>query len=396
MRCPSCGAFYKDVLEVCAECGPLAINEMSMADSNSISSTHSSDQSREVMDLAGSSEQPKQSSVLIEFPGASRSSVPQWRKELSERVREVQERRAREAALEAANDALHDKPEDATSIPQLELLPQAELPPVNPLVAAALRRIERAHGESQSASHRRHQPMAAAAVACALENEFSSDNVQIDDTENPTISRKSISGEPAAAPLEEIPPTIEKSHNLVVVSSPAVPPPSKIKTKPRRLIGDDANDPALNYLDAVPTTIHVEDISKHRASAFRRMLSGLLDLITVVFLSSPYAAIVELRNAHWQNWRVIAFAGATFVVVSFLYLTVCIAFTGRTLGMRLLSLRVIDARTGLIPTGGQSAGRAVIYILSLLSAGLTFIFAFIDPDRRAFHDRFTRTAVVRL
>jgi uncharacterized RDD family membrane protein YckC len=396
MRCPSCGAFYKDVLEVCAECGPLAINEMSMADSISISSPHSSDQSGEVMDPAGSSGQPKQSSVLIEFPGASRSSVPQWRKELSERVREVQERRAREAALEAANDALHDKPEDVTSIPQLELLPQAELPPVNPLVAAALRRIERAHGESQLSSHRRHQPMAAAAVACALENEFSSNNIQIDDTQNTTDSPNCGSVEPATASLEDIPPPIEKSHNLVVVSAPVVPPPLEIKLKPKRLIGDDVNDPALNYLDAVPTTIHVEDISKHRAPAFRRMLSALLDLITVVFLSSPYAAIVELRNAHWQNWRVIAFAGATFVVVSFLYLTICIAFTGRTLGMRLLSLRVIDARTGLIPTGGQSAGRALIYILSLLSAGMALILAFLDSDRRAFHDRFTRTAVIRL
>ena len=41
-------------------------------------------------------------STLIEFPGVSRNSVPEWRKELSERVREVQEKRAREAAREAA------------------------------------------------------------------------------------------------------------------------------------------------------------------------------------------------------------------------------------------------------------------------------------------------------
>ena len=41
-------------------------------------------------------------STLIEFPGVSRNSVPEWRKELSERVREVQEKRARDAAREAA------------------------------------------------------------------------------------------------------------------------------------------------------------------------------------------------------------------------------------------------------------------------------------------------------
>src|SRR5207248_7024196 len=41
------------------------------------------------------------SSTLIEFPGSSRA-VPEWRKQLSLRVREVQERKAREAADELA------------------------------------------------------------------------------------------------------------------------------------------------------------------------------------------------------------------------------------------------------------------------------------------------------
>src|SRR5437762_11991787 len=41
------------------------------------------------------------SSTLIEFPGSSRA-VPEWRKQLSLRVREVQERKAREAAEELA------------------------------------------------------------------------------------------------------------------------------------------------------------------------------------------------------------------------------------------------------------------------------------------------------
>ncbi|MBA3239678.1 MAG: hypothetical protein H0T60_00440, partial [Acidobacteria bacterium] len=38
-------------------------------------------------------------STLIEFPGAHRNR-PAWRKELSERFREIQQKRAREAASE--------------------------------------------------------------------------------------------------------------------------------------------------------------------------------------------------------------------------------------------------------------------------------------------------------
>jgi uncharacterized RDD family membrane protein YckC len=93
---------------------------------------------------------------------------------------------------------------------------------------------------------------------------------------------------------------------------------------------------------------------------------------------------------------VIGFAAGILVLVGFLYLTVSIAFTGRTIGMKLFSLRVVDARTGLIPTGGQSAGRAVVYILSLASAGIALAYTFVDSEKRTAHDRFTRTAVIRV
>src|SRR2546423_9665243 len=104
-------------------------------------------------------------STLIEFPGVSRSSLPEWRKELSERVREVQERRARETI----------------NPPQLELLPPAQMPAMNPLVAAALKRIERAH---QTAPSENRQPRTNLATAIAYlpereENDMS-DTISVD------------------------------------------------------------------------------------------------------------------------------------------------------------------------------------------------------------------------
>src|ERR1051326_1017778 len=91
-------------------------------------------------------------STLIEFPGVSRNSMPEWRKELSERVREVQEKGAREAARDAAKA---DRPlaEAAITPPQLELLPPTQMPAMNPLVVAALKRIERAHHPAPSENH---------------------------------------------------------------------------------------------------------------------------------------------------------------------------------------------------------------------------------------------------
>ena len=55
----------------------------------------------------------------------------------------------------------------------------------------------------------------------------------------------------------------------------------------------------------------------------------------------------------------------------------------------------IDARTGLIPTGGQSIKRALGYIFSLALFGLGLALAFIDRDHRTLHDRFSQTIVIR-
>src|SRR5262245_14504963 len=89
-----------------------------------------------------SSEDLKKSSTLIEFPG--RRNVPEWRKQLSKRVREVQERKAREAAEELA--ALQEAGLVSCALPsgQLELVPDLESPIVNPIVSKALERLERA------------------------------------------------------------------------------------------------------------------------------------------------------------------------------------------------------------------------------------------------------------
>ena len=83
------------------------------------------------------------------------------------------------------------------------------------------------------------------------------------------------------------------------------------------------------------------------------------------------------------------------VITMFAYLTISIALTGRTLAMRMLRLRTIDLRTGLIPTGGQSIKRAIGFVFSLAFLGLGLGYALIDPDKRTVYDRLSNTIVVR-
>jgi len=379
MRCHSCGALHEIDFEQCTECGASVVNE----------------QPETVAERAPTSKKrTRQTSKLIEFPGVSRSSVPLWRQELSERVREVLERRA----LEAAEEEQRRQETIAEPRVQLELMPQAQVPPINPLVAAALRRIERAHVPSSAGGHRSNNAVAATAVAYAVESEYVTQVEQDLDIE--TISTSAIAEVVATEPeleeavLEPSPAQPEKAHSLVVVPPPQKSEGLQIITLPRRVITGDPNDSALNYLDAVPRAVRVEDISHVRAPVLSRFVAALIDLIVVGLLWTPFAAAVELANLNWQDLRVLIAGAGVFPIVGFIYLTVSTALTGRTLGMRLLSLRVVDNRTGLIPTGSQSAGRAFIYLASLLALGIGIFYALIDSERRTAHDRLTRTAVI--
>ena len=373
MRCTACGARYENVAVRCPECGALQ-SERPME----LSAPTQSDQTKAMKETAPpkatQTTRPavRKTPSLLDFPGITRSALPEWRKELGERVREVQEKRAREAAAEVAEIGPLFSELDAKTTPMLELLPQAETAPMNPLVVAALRRIERAHS----------QPGRNAAAATALAYE-----------EQPTLELETT---PAHRAITGAAPKSERVHNLAVVPTPEVSTarvPQATK-KPRRVIGDQ-NDPALNYLDSIATSVRLESHEYDLAPVLRRIVSALTDLAVVGLLSLPILALTELTNLEWQNARVISFAAGTVLVVGFLYLTISVAFTGRTIGMKLFALRVVDARTGLIPTGGQSAGRSLVYLLSLTAAGIALMYTFIDREKQTVHDRVTRTAVIR-
>ena len=121
--------------------------------------------------------------------------MPEWRKELGERVREVQERRAREALLETAEIGPLFSELDARTAPVLELLPQAEMPPMNPLVVAALQRIERARAQIGRGG--------GAATAIAYE-QHPAEEINL----------------PMAEPIDEFVPKPERVHTLAVVPNP--------------------------------------------------------------------------------------------------------------------------------------------------------------------------------
>ncbi|MEP6706658.1 MAG: RDD family protein [Pyrinomonadaceae bacterium] len=325
---------------------------------------------------------------MIEFPGGGR--VPQWRKELSERVREVQKRRALEAATQSLTS---DRPKISRSpeAAALGLVPQRTAPAINPLVMKALLRIERAHhspastarGFSRGQAALAHLPEEIAEVE-PLPEGFQLESTIVNSA-NQTI---------VTAPATE---RLQRDHGLIVV-----PPQTQAAGievgEPRkyRLIADGVELPALAYLENLPMAhVILETTRDDRASFAPRLTAALVDLTVAAFASCPFAAAIELAGGNWNDIRVKGLMAGIAIVVTFLYLTVSTALTGRTLGMRLFNIRAVDVRTGLLPSGAQSARRSIGYIFSLVTAGIGILYGLVDAEHRTAHDHFSGTIVVR-
>lgn len=327
-------------------------------------------------------------SRLIAFPGASRS-IPEWRKQLSQRVREVQEKKAREAAEELA--AAQEAGLVSCGMPsgQLELVPDLEQPIMNPIVSKALERVDRARRSESIAGS--YGSATAAATALAAE---------IDDPQD-EITASQMAAKPkltvvVAPPVVDSPEAVEREE-ITISDEPefaAAPITDQAERKPVRMISED--DVALTYLDTCLSLPALEgDTRPDLPGLSRRFFGGVLDLLFVALMASPAFAAVYYTGGKWTDRNVIEMLSGVTAATMFVYMTVSIALTGRTLAMRMLSLKTIDLRTGLIPTGGQAIKRALGFVFSIALLGIGQAYALIDRDKRTVYDRISNTIVVR-
>lgn len=363
-------------------------------------------------------------STLIEFPGSP--ARPQWRKELSERVREIQERRSRAAVLESGvADRKSASPSSAAApAAPLGLVPPAETPEVNPIVIAALQRIERAR-QMPPPVRATSRGTATALKARVVEPEIEeiperapaavvppeSRAVPVAQKElTPQASVRAVAGDEKTSDRKPSAENPQRAHKLVAI--PAHPIAAKVEpqrsakvatatastpvaaAQPRRVFNEVLDDALLDRIEreASATKAMTEG---ERAPAISRMVAAVIDLFIVAFAASPFAAVIVLMDGNWMDGRVSGAMLGFAVVVMFLYQVTATALAGRTWGMSLVSLYIVEAERGRAPTTGQAMGRAIIYILSLASFGIGILYALFDSQGRTAHDHLSGTIVVR-
>ncbi len=144
--------------------------------------------------------------------------------------------------------------------------------------------------------------------------------------------------------------------------------------------------------------IETEEISEETddcAPLAMRFNAGLFDLIIGSFLSMVLITPFAISGGSWFTFEGFFAFLATAAIVMFIYLTTTIGFYGRTFGMRLFSLEVVDIEGEEYPTMHQAAVSSAVYILSLLFCGIGFLTIFFNEENRAAHDLISKTIVVK-
>jgi uncharacterized RDD family membrane protein YckC len=126
-----------------------------------------------------------------------------------------------------------------------------------------------------------------------------------------------------------------------------------------------------------------------------RFGSGLFDFILAAFGTLIILSPFLVAGGTWVSISGVLTMTSTFALFMFLYLTASLAFWGKTFGMRIFSLELIDADANVYPTLHQSAVSSAVYILSLAVGGLGFLTVFFNPEKRAVHDLVSGTLLIR-
>ena len=360
----------------------------------------------------------KTSPTLVDFQNKN-ASLPDWRIQLQNTVRQRTAGQSVEAIARPNIGIGTQFPTNGGAALKAEIVPQrepaAEKKITDPRVAAALKRIE----DSRKAFLRSEDQNK---FVAPKPNPFRSFGVvppnNVTTQTGPALLTMPQSKPTLVPPMQvaiavkrdtnKLPPIeFAPKYEPVEQSEPAAPvafvapvqPFKKTDPEPQqsefaaikriRIRAESAEGPDLEM--PAPFEDEIEDL----APFSMRFGAGLFDFIIGAFVSMLLLSPIAFTNGNWFTPAGLLTFAATTAIIMFLYMTVCLGFTGKTIGMRLFSLELVDAAENEYPTLHQAAVNSAVYILSLVLGGSGFLTIFFNEEKRAAHDLLSGTILVR-
>jgi len=345
--------------------------------------------------------------TLIEFHSKN-ASVPEWRLQLQNAVRQRQEL-DRPQTDEGENLSATPRTRLVTSGANALKIETVEEPQQilhdNPDVARALQRIKDSRQKFLVKEEQQPQPMPSVSAPKGNKNypfyiAGKTDGATIKPAEvNPSINSfakpklaSSLKTEKEKPDTNKLPPLpkpaqISTSFETRTIVSEKVK--AKIEEAPKLEIKLLKSEEIVETKEA-----EIEEFDDCPTFAMR-FNAGLFDLIIGSFSSLLLLSPFMLLGGNWVSTAGLFAFVATCAIVMFIYLTTTIGLYGKTFGMHLFSLEVVDLEGEDYPTLHQAAVSSSVYLLSLALGGIGFLTLLFNEDRRAVHDLVSGTIVIK-
>ena len=185
---------------------------------------------------------------------------------------------------------------------------------------------------------------------------------------------------------------------------PPLPVSAKLSSSFERRVSDldgiddihetEADVVAFAEAEAFETVEEFEEFEDF-APLSMRFNAGLFDLLIGSFLSFVLLSPFMLLNGRFFSLEGFFAFLATCSIVMFIYLTTTVGLLGKTFGMKLFSLTIVDVEINDFPTLHQAAVSSSVYLLSLALGGIGFLTLLLNSESRAAHDLLSGTIIVR-
>lgn len=352
---------------------------------------------------------PEPAHTLVEFQSKN-STLPDWRLKMQNAVRQRIETKNTETPIPAPTLRRKQAPISGANALKVEMIEEEPKPFLeNDKVAAALRRIELSRrtflveekpeiaNQEIHTSDSKNYPFYIAARTNEPPVKAQPAKATVNPSPKPKLvpQARNANGDLDTNKLPQLqkPATIVSSFDKPLTMPM---PPELLETKAEETADIHKTKEAVieeNIIAVEETEVEeIEDI----APFAMRFNAGIFDVLIGSFVSLILLAPFMISGTgSWFTFTgLLAFLAVTSVVM-FIYMTTAIGTFGKTLGMRLFSLELVDIEENEYPTFHQAAVSSSVYLLSLAFGGLGFLTILFNEEKRAVHDIVSNTIVVK-
>jgi uncharacterized RDD family membrane protein YckC len=428
MMCPVCKRELAPTLSICLTCGAM-MNDTVREELETKISSNSGDLvptpslklpprpeflvSKELPKVAEPEKRPAPRTVTAQLPNKNTSQtlvdfqnknamLPDWRLQLQNAVRQRGSSPRDVGTLETAPVAAYRPATNGANALKLEIesIPRTG-ENANPMLASAMQRIE----SSRKAFLTRKAFLKKEPVAETTARKFPFEVV----APNDAIQTKTKTAEPVKLEKPKLVTAfkIEKKP----FDTNKLPPIPQPKTAPTHIgtITDGQDvvtkvaapkiekreiETEEKLIEPIVEEIFTDEIDD-LAPFSMRFGAGFFDLIIGGFATLIILSPFLLSGGTWLSVSGVLTLVAALAIFLFLYMTASLAVWGKTFGMRLFSLELIDADMNRYPTVHQAAVSSAVYLLSMFFGGLGFLTVFYNEEKRAIHDIVSGTLLIR-